>query len=155
MMNRRPRRNFIPAYHRKYGGTRSIRAERMASNRAPEGMQPPPTGGTTIRALNTRALFTNTSRYVESLFDNTGELRLNLFDRQFIVVRSQKFADDNKRHYFVGLPFNVSLQNVDFSHVREFLRSCTCNDYRRGTVWCKHKLAVQFKLQGHNILLRY
>jgi len=139
------------SYHRKYGSTRAIRAERMANNIPPVNMDVPPVGN--IRwggVINTVAVFDDTHRYVESLFTN-GRLKANLRGRTFIVVRSQKYSAENRIHYFVHLSYGVRLENVDFRNIGRYLSDCGCQDRR---LLCKHKLAINFSAQGHMRVLR-
>lgn len=166
-MNRRPRREFN-AYHRKYGSTRSIRADRMYRNIAPEGMSLPPVSNVQIEYAGqpSVATFVNSSRYMEQLF-NGRTLKPELNRRAYLIVRSQKYVfPSNQMYYFLLFPGRLKLQGI-VANGRRYLidvvrnSTCTCRDFmqngriiRPATFQCKHKLLAVYSIRGTSIDIR-
>jgi len=164
----RRRRIDFNNYHRKYGSTRQIRAERMFLNQAPLGLALPPVAEVPIQiaAYNSVASFTNDHRYIEELFVG-GFLKPNLNNRRFIVVRSQKYVHPtNEVYYFLHLPNNLLLGDISNNgngthrrNIANYIRfaRCECRDFttqHRMDWQCKHKLLLQYSLQGNTRNLR-
>ncbi len=149
---RRRRNNFAIPYHTRYGVTREIRGEMMANNIVPFGNIVLPEVKH-FRGLNTVATFTaSTNLYVEDLFDRpNNQIKQMLYDRTFIVVRSQKFSTGREKYYFVHLRYPETLNTINLRHIKRYLVECTCMD---PISECKHKYAIKFSIQGHGINLR-
>lgn len=130
----------MSTYQNRYGRNRKERAERMLNNRAPAGVELPPSGY--IHSALWDAYFPTQSRYIEDIFMLT---KREMENRQFIVVRSQKYNEllrsgrRNKKYYFIHFKDDKSLFDVLYGTFS--LGDCTCRDTEK----CKHKLAVMKK----------
>jgi len=111
-----------------YAANRVERASRMVRNIPPHGAPLPPIG------LRNNIRFTNNQRYVEYLD------RGILPDRNFIVVRSQKYGTKyNWRKTYKVLLHGKLEQVLAESPLRYTLWTCPCRD--KAAV-CKHILAI-------------
>ena len=130
----------MSTYQNKYGRDRKERAERLLNNRAPAGIELPPSGY--VHTPLWDAYFPDKSRYIEDIFMLT---KTEMENRLFIVVRSQKYNETlpsgrlNKKHYFIHFKNNKTL--FDALYGTFSLADCTCKDTKK----CKHKIAVMKK----------
>ncbi len=113
-------------YKTVYGATRRERAHRLATNQPPYYTQAPRQGTYTI--ANPAALFTQQYRYVEDVRDGK--------QRDYIVVRSQKFCKSFRKYYTITIPQGLDVIRTGIFNYRSW--SCNCKDNHK----CKHILAI-------------
>ena len=120
-------------YHEIYGSTRLQRAHRLATNQPPYYTPAPRVGVYTV--ATPYAAFTQDYRYVEDL---TGANRFK--QRDYIVVRSQKFSSNYRKWYLIQIPGGLETLRTGVFNNRTW--TCSCQDPVQK---CKHVLAVTEK----------
>ena len=120
-------------YEDIYGTTRQERAHRLATNQPPYYTPVPRIG--LYRVVTPYAAFTADFRYVEDL---TGTNRFK--QRDYIVVRSQKFSSNNRKCYTIQIPGGLQTLRSGIFNNRTW--TCNCQDPIQK---CKHVLAVTEK----------
>ena len=120
-------------YNDIYGATRLQRAHRMAANQPPY-YTPVPRVSVYTRAAP-HAAFTQDYRYVEDLTGANSSKQ-----RNYIVVRSQKFSSNYREWYNIDIPGGVQTLRTGIFNNRTW--TCNCQDPVQK---CKHVLAVTEK----------